>query len=213
VIEQNSFGHTISFRTKLTNQALWLTNIYAPCSPHRREEFLSWFSNLEIDDDKLWIFLGDFNMIRSPENRNKPGGDPLRMLNFNLAIRQLGLQEIPLKDKLTLGQICNYILYSKSWIGVLFRRHGLSTSRLLLLFRSLGKPRITFLGWSMSKLMFPNRPSSDSKIIGLNLKIFIQFFKILEVSLYFNQTQLKGSWLSLKGHEKRFMVGISLSLI
>jgi exonuclease III len=31
VIEQNSFGHTISFRTKLTNQVWWLTNIYAPC--------------------------------------------------------------------------------------------------------------------------------------------------------------------------------------
>jgi exonuclease III len=111
VIEHNSFGHTISFRTKLTNQAWWLTNIYAPCSPHRREEFLSWFSNLEIDDDKLWIFLSDFNMIRSPENRNKPGGDPLRMLNFNLAISQLRFQEIPLKGQATLGQICNVILY------------------------------------------------------------------------------------------------------
>jgi hypothetical protein len=36
-------------------------------------------------------------MIRFPENRNKPRGDPTRMLNFNLAISQLGLQEIPLK--------------------------------------------------------------------------------------------------------------------
>jgi hypothetical protein len=25
-------------------------------------------------------------MIRFPENRNKPGGDPTRMLNFNLSI-------------------------------------------------------------------------------------------------------------------------------
>jgi hypothetical protein len=99
VIDQNSFGHTICFRTKLTNQTWWLTNIYAPCTPHRREEFLSWFSSLEINDDKLWIFLGDFNMIRSPENRNKLGGDHLRMINFNLAISQLGLQEIPLKGQ------------------------------------------------------------------------------------------------------------------
>jgi hypothetical protein len=38
-------------------------------------------------------------MIRYPENRNKPGGDPIRMLNFNLAISQLGLQEIPLKGQ------------------------------------------------------------------------------------------------------------------
>jgi hypothetical protein len=99
VIDQNSFGHTICFRTKLTNQTWWLANIYAPCTPHRREEFLSWFSSLEINDDKLWIFLGDFNMIRSPKNHNKPGGDHLRMINFNLAISQLGLLEIPLKGQ------------------------------------------------------------------------------------------------------------------
>jgi exonuclease III len=99
VIEQNSFGHNILFRSKLTNQVWWLTNIYAPCSSHGREAFLSWFSYREVDDDKFWIFLCDFNMIRSPENRNKPGGDPHRMLNFHLAISQLGLQEITLKGQ------------------------------------------------------------------------------------------------------------------
>jgi endonuclease/exonuclease/phosphatase family metal-dependent hydrolase len=99
IIDQNSFGHTIRFHTKLTNQTWWLTNNYAPCTPHRRNEFLSWFSSIEIEDNKLWIFLGDFNMIRSPDNRNKPGGDHLRMMSFNLAISQLGLQEIPLKGQ------------------------------------------------------------------------------------------------------------------
>jgi hypothetical protein len=77
VVDQNLFGHTIHFRSKLTGLDWWLTNIYAPCSTQGREGFLAWFSNLEIDEDKLWIFLGDFNMIRYPENRNKPGGDPI----------------------------------------------------------------------------------------------------------------------------------------
>jgi exonuclease III len=99
VVDQNLFGHTIHFRSKLTCQVWWLTNIYAPCSTQGREAFLAWFSNLEIDEDKLWIFLGDFNMIRYPENRNKPGGDPIRMLTFYSAISQLGLQEIPLKGQ------------------------------------------------------------------------------------------------------------------
>jgi exonuclease III len=39
VIQQNMFGHTISFCRKLTNQVWWLTNIYAPCSPLGREAF------------------------------------------------------------------------------------------------------------------------------------------------------------------------------
>jgi hypothetical protein len=38
-------------------------------------------------------------MIRFLENHNKQGGDPTRMLNFNLAISQLGLQEILLKGQ------------------------------------------------------------------------------------------------------------------
>jgi hypothetical protein len=38
-------------------------------------------------------------MIRTPENRNKSGGDTHRILNFNLAISQLGIQEIPLKGQ------------------------------------------------------------------------------------------------------------------
>jgi hypothetical protein len=38
-------------------------------------------------------------MIRTPENSNKSGGDTHRMLDFNLAISQLGTQEIPLKGQ------------------------------------------------------------------------------------------------------------------
>jgi hypothetical protein len=80
-------------------QDWWLTNIYAPCTPAGREVFLHWFSNLEVLADRLWIIIGDFNMIRIPENRNKPGGDIQRMLDFNMAISQLGVQEIPLKGQ------------------------------------------------------------------------------------------------------------------
>lgn len=40
--------------------------------------------------------MGDFNLIRGPENRNKPGGDVSEMLLFNEAISALGLVELPL---------------------------------------------------------------------------------------------------------------------
>jgi exonuclease III len=124
VVDQNLFGHTVHFRSKLTGHDWWLTNIYAPCSTKGREAFLAWFSDLEIDEDKLWIFLGDFNMIRYPENRNKPGGDPIRMLNFNSAISQLGLQEIPLKgqaftwsnmQRLALPEKLDWCFVSHAW--------------------------------------------------------------------------------------------------
>ena len=46
-----------------------------------------------------WIVMGDFNFIRSPNNRNKPGGDVNQMLLFNEAISNSGLVELPLTGR------------------------------------------------------------------------------------------------------------------
>ena len=43
--------------------------------------------------------MGDFNFIRSPKDRNRPGGDVNQMLLFNEAISNLGLIELPLKGR------------------------------------------------------------------------------------------------------------------
>jgi hypothetical protein len=50
-------------------------------------------------DDTDWIVMGDFNFIRNPNDRNKPGGDVNDMLLFNDAISNLGLVELPLKGR------------------------------------------------------------------------------------------------------------------
>ena len=44
-----------------------------------------------------WLLVGDFNLYRSPANRNKRGGDHTEMYLFNEAISALGLIELPLK--------------------------------------------------------------------------------------------------------------------
>ena len=46
--------------------------------------------------DVDWIIMGDFNLIRSPDNRNKPGGNLSEMFMFNDAISRLDLNEIVL---------------------------------------------------------------------------------------------------------------------
>lgn len=40
--------------------------------------------------------MGDFNLIRRPEDRNREGADPNEMFAFNEAINKLGLVELPL---------------------------------------------------------------------------------------------------------------------
>lgn len=48
---------------------------------------------------ELWLIVGDFNLLRSLDNRNKPGGNVNDMLFSNEVIQRLGLIEIPLKGR------------------------------------------------------------------------------------------------------------------
>lgn len=43
--------------------------------------------------------MGDFNLIRSPENRNRPGGNLSDMLLFNNLINHLDLVEIAFQGR------------------------------------------------------------------------------------------------------------------
>jgi hypothetical protein len=96
---QNSFPLSVDFKSAKDDGAWTLTNIYAPCQDAQQLAFLSWFHNIQVADDVDWLIVGDFNLIRSPNDRNKPGGNINEMLLFNEAISNLGLIEIPLKGK------------------------------------------------------------------------------------------------------------------
>ncbi|KAJ1283813.1 hypothetical protein BS78_03G155500 [Paspalum vaginatum] len=95
----NNFAMSLEF-TSLVNDASWrLTNIYAPCTADGKRGFLDWFENIHMPLDLEWIILGDFNLIRKPQDRNKPGGDVNDMMAFKQAISSPGLIELPLTGK------------------------------------------------------------------------------------------------------------------
>ena len=74
-----------------------------PCTPAGRHIFLQWLKNIQMPAKVDWLIVGDFNLIRKPENRNKPGGDILDMFLFNKALSTLGVVELPLYGKKSLG--------------------------------------------------------------------------------------------------------------
>lgn len=53
----------------------------------------------KLSSSKDWLLLGDFNYPRSPDNRNKPGGDVQDMFTFNDFIRTQELIELPIKGR------------------------------------------------------------------------------------------------------------------
>jgi hypothetical protein len=86
------------------------------------------FLTLQIEDDELWMLMGDFNFYRFAENRNKVGGNFQDSLIFNNIISHLGLIELPLKGRIytwsnmqvapLLKQI-DWFFTSVAWTGVL----------------------------------------------------------------------------------------------
>jgi exonuclease III len=96
---QDSFALSVDFKSAKDDGAWTLTNIYAPCQDAQQLAFISWFHNIQVDDDVDWLIVGDFNLIRAPTDRNKPGGNIHEILLFNEAISNLGLIEIPLKGR------------------------------------------------------------------------------------------------------------------
>jgi exonuclease III len=74
VIFQNDYALSVEFFANSSNESWIVTNIYAPCTPHGKIKFLNWFSNINMPSEKLWLIVGDFNLIRRPKNRNVAGG-------------------------------------------------------------------------------------------------------------------------------------------
>jgi hypothetical protein len=93
------FAISAHFTSKQSTQKWTLVNVYGPCNGDLRDVFVQWLYNLNIPIDEDWLILGDFNFIRSPANRNKPGGDVDDMLIFNDVIRTQNLTELPIKGR------------------------------------------------------------------------------------------------------------------
>ena len=68
-----SFAVGVPFVSTQSNDSWNLVNVYGPCTGQRRLDFTSWLFDLHIPDNENWLILGDFNFIRSTDNRNRPG--------------------------------------------------------------------------------------------------------------------------------------------
>jgi hypothetical protein len=98
-LHYHNFEITVELTCTISNEKWVITNIYGPTSAGGRTLFANWLLSMNRDEYDLWMILGDFNLIRCPENRNRAGGDNNNMLLFNNIIQHLDLEEIPLKGR------------------------------------------------------------------------------------------------------------------
>ena len=89
----------INFTRNHNGESWTLVALYGPCQGVQRDNFVNWLYNLQISSMSNWLLVGDFNFIRSSDNRNRPGGDVNDMFLFNDVIGHLGLVGLPLKGR------------------------------------------------------------------------------------------------------------------
>jgi hypothetical protein len=71
-----------------------VTNVYGPAAAPDKAGFISWLYNFDTSGIDDWIILGDFNLLRSPADRNMPGGCMNEKVSSNDLIHHLDLVEI-----------------------------------------------------------------------------------------------------------------------
>ena len=99
LVFSNDFGTSVEFVSCLDAITWVLTNIYAPCTPAGKLQFIDWLKNIQMPDEVNWLLIGYFNLIRSLDDRNRPGGDVNEIFLFNEAISSLGIVELPLQGQ------------------------------------------------------------------------------------------------------------------
>jgi hypothetical protein len=95
----NTYSVTVKLKSLQSGHSFHITNINGPAASSNKAGFISWLYNFDTSSIEDWLILRDFNMIRSPENRNRGGGNLAEMNLFNDLIHHLDLVEISFQGR------------------------------------------------------------------------------------------------------------------
>lgn len=88
-----------SGKLKGINSIIHILNIYAPQDLSAKRTLWNDVLNLKESNPGIWIVLGDFNAVRSPEDRKNSNFDPISAGDFNDFIANADLSEFVLKGR------------------------------------------------------------------------------------------------------------------
>jgi hypothetical protein len=74
LVSSNGYSVIVQLTSKQSGMPFHVTNIYDPLASAEKVAFISWLYNFDTSTIDDWIILGDFNLLRYPSNRNRPGG-------------------------------------------------------------------------------------------------------------------------------------------
>ncbi len=94
---------TFSLTVRLTHRAsgvvFYVSNVYGPHSREEKRACCTELALLQHCCGDNWVVCGDFNLIRTPEDRNRGGRDGCGARLFNDLISELALIDLPLLNQ------------------------------------------------------------------------------------------------------------------
>lgn len=143
-----------------------------------------------MPNDINWLVVGDFNLIKKLEDRNRPRGNVGEMLMFNNAISSLGVVEIPLhgrKENIH-GLISSSLHSLRDLIGSFLLMLGPSGTPLPL-GHSLVMETFDHLPYVVEVEQFQRGKFLDLKIIGCHMQISYLWLPTLGMPPFPNKMQ------------------------
>lgn len=131
LVFSNCYAISVEFTSNMNNDTWLLTAIYAPCTAEGKRAFIHWFREIQVPLDLDWLIVGDFNLIRKPQDRNRDGADAEEMFIFNEAISKLGVIELPLHGRQYTWTNKQFPLFSRDLIGFSLPTPGQTNSQTL----------------------------------------------------------------------------------
>lgn len=154
------------------NGEFWfLANIYGPCSHDGKRDFLRWFKHYNITDTENWLLVGDFNLLRKPENRNRAGVTSMRCYSLMMQSTILAWLSYHSMVEDSLGQTNKNLHWWKDLIGSLPQALGPCSILIPQSAHSSCRPQITGPVTSPSHQTFRMGKFSGLRIIGCSIQV------------------------------------------
>ncbi|PNT74395.1 hypothetical protein BRADI_1g14005v3, partial [Brachypodium distachyon] len=100
-LKQSLWDRSVSaqFDCCASSLTFWVTNVYEPNSEADRDNFFQELFDLQQIVTGPWIIAGDFNTVRSADDRNSGRVTTTETLRFNNWLHDMQVQELPLLDR------------------------------------------------------------------------------------------------------------------
>lgn len=99
-LASGDYSLTIPFSSTTSDYTFCMTNVYAPSNHDETEAFLSELRAIQPAPNQPWMAIGDYNLTRSPADKNNANFNWSLANSFNGLIGDLALIELPLLDRL-----------------------------------------------------------------------------------------------------------------